>query len=252
MDQRNKSGLLKEQTQVLLVLEQTSGATHALMSMLESANYTLYSASQRATALRQLYACQPDLVLLDLDAVELDGWQLLQRVRELSDVPIIVTGSDQSEEAIVHALYTGAFDYLVKPVKPAILRARIHVAFRCVINTVPRTPFAYDDGYLQIDVSRHQVMVAGKAVKLSAIEYKLLLYLMQHANFVRTFGQILENVWGWEYRDSRDYVYTYIRYLRQKLELDPKNPRYIVTEHNAGYKFVRRLRNEQTHPGIRS
>ncbi|MCA9195530.1 MAG: response regulator transcription factor [Planctomycetales bacterium] len=221
------------------MLEQGEKTQRSLAELLDPNTYLVFSASNRATALRQLYLRRPDLVLLDLDVPELDGWALIRQMVEIIDVPIVACSSYADEEYIVETLDAGAVDYLVKPIRSSMLNAHIHAALRYRSPAIPDELPAYNDGYLQIDIERYQVMVGGTPIRLSSTEFKLLAYLVTHADRVLTFNQILENVWGWEYRDNRDYVYTYMGYLRQKIEVDPKQPLYLMTEHGIGYQFVK-------------
>ena len=140
--------------------------------------------------------------------------------------------------SIVRALDLGAVDYVIKPFSPEVLLARVRVALRLAERATPaERPVTYRDDYLSIDLEQRQVLVRGQPIGLSATEFNLLAYLVQNAGCVRTFAQILEHVWGWEYRDSIEYVHVYVWHLRKKLEADPHNPRYLLTEHGVGYRF---------------
>ena len=138
----------------------------------------------------------------------------------------------------MRGLDAGAVDYVVKPFSVKVLMARIRVAMRQSKPAIPAQQIvSYSDGYLTINLGERRIWINGQTVKLTATEYNLLAYLVENAGRVCTFRQILENVWGWEYQDSTDYVYTYIRHLRRKLEPDPARPRYFVVEHGVGYRF---------------
>jgi two-component system KDP operon response regulator KdpE len=188
--------------------------------------------------LRQFYARQPDLILLDVMMPEMDGWQVCRRIRQISEVPIVFLTALDAEEDVVRGLDCGAIDYVTKPFSPKILIARAQAAMRRTERASGRSQLPiYRDDYLTIDLETHQVLVREKPVKLTATEYQLLAYLLHNAGRVLSFEQILENVWGYEYQDSVNYVHVYISHLRNKLEEDPKNPRYLLSEHGMGYRF---------------
>ncbi len=192
--------------------------------------------------LRQFYAHRPDLVIIDLMMPELDGWETSQRMLEMADVPIIMLTSLSDDEDMIRGLEQGAIDYVTKPFSPRVLAARARAALRYApAPTSPRND-VYRDDYLAIDLHGKRVLVDETPVKLTKTEYKLLVYLFQNAGRILTFQQILEQVWGWGYQDSVEYVHVYASRLRQKLERDPKNPRYILTEYGIGYRFEKKPR----------
>jgi two-component system KDP operon response regulator KdpE len=189
--------------------------------------------------LRLFFDHRPDLVILDVMMPELDGWTVCTQIRQLSDVPIIMLTSLGSEQDVVRGLELGAVDYIVKPFSPKILVARANAGLRQTAQVqLPPKQTSFNDGYLSIDLTKRRVLVKDEPVKLSSTEYKLLTYLVQNANQVLTTEQILEHVWGWEYRDSSDYVHVYISHLRRKIEMESKEPQYILTEYGIGYYFT--------------
>jgi DNA-binding response OmpR family regulator len=147
-----------------------------------------------------------------------------------------------SEEEIIRGLESGADDFISKPFSPDVLVARARALFRRL--DMPRDSVVhgqyYSDGYLTIDLEKRIVLVEGDSIKLTRTEYNLLAYLLQNAGWVRTFDQILENVWGPEYQGSLDYVHVYMSNLRKKIEADQKNPMYLESEHGVGYRFNKR------------
>jgi len=201
--------------------------------------YEVYSAADGKEALRKFFAHRPNLVLLDIMMPRLDGWETCRRIREVSDVPIIMLTARGQDEDIVRGLDYGADDYLTKPFSIKVLLARVRAVLRRA--ALPPTEYeqtaSYADDYLTVDLKERRVTVRGKAVKLTPTEYRLLAYLVQNEGQVLSFRQILQNVWGWEYQDDVDYVRVYIWHLRQKLEEDRGDPRYIQTEIGAGYRF---------------
>jgi DNA-binding response OmpR family regulator len=129
-------------------------------------------------------------------------------------------------------------DYVTKPFSPKVLLARARAALRKgAVASVPEQPTLYQDGYLTVDLARHRVSVDGEPIQLTATEYRLLAYLLENAGRVLTYRQILESVWGWEYRDCVDYVHVYVCRLRHKLEQNPSSPVYFLTERGVGYRF---------------
>ena len=190
--------------------------------------------------LRQFFFHQPDLVILDLMMPNMSGWEVCQRIRQVSEVPIIILTALNSAQDTVDGLDCGADDVLIKPVSPSVLRAHVRAILRRAYSyrlPKPTATHTYLDDHLQIDVTKRTVRIQGEPVKLSALENKLLAFLFRHAGQVLTFERILEQVWGQGYQDSIQYVHNYVSRLRQKLEPDPGRPIYLLTEHGVGYRF---------------
>lgn len=205
--------------------------------------YEVYTAADGREALRQFYAHRPDLIILDIMMPGMDGWETCRRIREVSDVPILMLTARGQDEDIIRGLEYGADDYMTKPFSIKVLLAHARAVLRRAALPPPDygEPTTYRDEYLTVDLKERRVTVNGDSVKLTPTEYRLLAYLVQNAGQVLTFQQILENVWGWEYQDELDYVRVYVWHLRQKLEEDPKNPKYILTELGAGYRFEKAI-----------
>jgi two-component system KDP operon response regulator KdpE len=202
----------------------------------------VYTAADGVEGLRQFYAHQPDLVLLDLMMPDVDGWQVCRQIRQRSGVPIIMLSALDRDEHVVRGLDCGADDYITKPFSQKVLLARIRAALRRAALASPAAqPSRYSDGHLSVDLEGRQVLVGAKPVKLSPTEYELLAYLVAHADRTRTYRQILERVWGSAYHNCVGHVHVYISRLRQKIEPDPANPRYLPNEHGVGYRFERPL-----------
>ena len=200
----------------------------------------VFTAENGPDGLRQFYATQPDLVLLDVMMPHVTGWEIGRQIRQLSNVPIIMLTSLSKDEDIVRGLDYGAVDYITKPFSPKVLAARIRVALRQSSQepaAKEEKAAAFHDSYLTIDLTSHLVTVNNAPLKLTKTEYRVLAYLVQNAGLVLSFQQILENVWGWEYQDSIQYVHVYVSRLRQKIEPDPQNPYYLLTEYGTGYRF---------------
>ena len=188
--------------------------------------------------LRQFFDHRPDLVILDLMMPGMDGWDACERFRELTDVPIMMLTALDRDGDIARGLDRGADDYVTKPFANQVLLARARALLRRVRPSVlDDKPFIYDDGYLTIDLAQRRVQVCRQPVDLTPTEYELLAHLLKHAGRIRTHEQILKQVWGDECLDSPHYVHVYVHRLRHKLEQDPEQPRYLLTEPGIGYRF---------------
>ena len=211
-----------------------------LQHSLEEAGYQCIVTSDPSQVTKFVEMEQPDLVLLDLRLPGISGFDLLARIREFSSAPVIfLTASDSSEDT-VRALKLGADDYVTKPFAPSELLARIEAALRR--RSLPgisesRPPFKLKD--LEVNFAERRVILDGKEISLSATEYKLLYELAIHSGLVLTFDQILQRVWGAEYAGETELVRSFIRNLRRKLNDDAKQPRYILTERQIGYRMVK-------------
>ncbi|MHC5035463.1 MAG: response regulator transcription factor [Planctomycetota bacterium] len=237
------------QDKKILVVDDDTDLLQLLANTFSQTGAQVYIANGGEEGLRQFYVHRPDLVILDLMMPDISGWQVCSRIRQKSDVPIIFLSAIGGDDNVIQGLNGGAVDYVVKPFSPDVLKARAGAVLRqAVLSTAAEKPAAYADDYLTIDLETHQVLVRGEPVKLTATEYRLLGYLVRNADQVLTFDQILENVWGWEYRESTNYIHVYLSHLRQKLEEDPKEPRYLLTEHGVGYQFHKPTPNHVTFP----
>ena len=209
--------------------------------VLTQQGYEVLKAGSGQEGLRLLFDKKPDLVFLDVAMPGMDGWQVCQRIRELSDVPIIMlTGKRKEEEDIVRGLDYGADEYLLKPVGNRELVARVRAVLRRVELPSPtggRREVTYADDFLTVDITERKVLLKGERVKLTPREFRLFALLMENAGHILSHKQLLEKVWGWEYTDDLDYVRIYISHLRQKIEPDSTLPRYIITEPGVGYYF---------------
>ncbi len=180
----------------------------------------------------------PDAVVLDVMMPELDGFETLKRIREASEVPVIMLTVRADEEERVRGLELGADDYMGKPFSPRELVSRLKAVLRRTAPDSAREETLKIDDDLTIDLRNRAVMVRGETIKLRPTEWRLLYHLVQNAGWVLTHEMILSKVWGPEYRGADEYVRLYITYLRQKIEPDPAHPRYILTERGTGYRFV--------------
>jgi two-component system KDP operon response regulator KdpE len=205
---------------------------------LELEHYHVEEAGNGLEALERVRNLLPDLVILDVSMPEMDGFEALRHIREVSTVPVIMLTVRQGEADRIRGLDLGADDYLAKPFSPPELLSRIRALLRRSLMAPPaRKTRIVVDPDLTIDFSRREVIVRGEKVVLRPTEYRLLYHLVSNAGRLLTHETLLAKVWGHEYRDESHYLRLYITYLRQKLEKDPAHPRYILTERGLGYRF---------------
>ena len=213
---------------------------------LEQDGFEVVTAYNGKEALEQVRTQLPDLILLDIMMPDINGFEVLKKIREVNNVPVIMLTAKGEEDDRIQGLELGADDYITKPFSPRELVSRIRAVLR-------RTKSFKDDqadqiivdDRLTIDFSRREVWVEGKKVDLRPTEYRLLYHLVQNAGWVNTHEQLLSKVWGFEYQDEPHYVRLYVNYLRKKLEEDPSNPKYILTERGVGYRFVDYRRDQE-------
>jgi DNA-binding response OmpR family regulator len=223
----------------ILVVDDEPDLLQAVQLYLEDHGYLVFTAENGRDALEVVRTKLPDLVVLDVRLPEMDGFEVLRRLREASAVPVIMLTVQSEEQDKVRGLRLGADDYVTKPFSQRELAARIAAVLRRAEQPahLPKTELVVDD-YLRIDFDRNEVWAGGKPVSLTPTEYRLLYHLASNPGRVMTFESLLTKVWGWEYRDEDHYVRLYISYLRAKLEPEPSRPRYILTEKGLGYRFV--------------
>lgn len=223
----------------ILVVDDEERMVRFIRLNLEQDGFQVLEAYRGSQALDRLRTGMPDLVLLDVMMPDLDGFEVLRIIREISSVPVIMLTAKGEEDDRVHGLELGADDYITKPFSPRELVSRVKAVLRRTESASGSIHGLIEvDDRLKIDFDRREVWVEGKLVSLRPTEYRLLHYLVQNAGWVVTHDQILTNVWGYEYRDQPHYVRLYINYLRKKLEKDPANPKYILTERSTGYRFI--------------
>ena len=224
----------------ILVIDDDPAFVRLVGRTLTQKGYEVLSATSGGEGLRLLFAHRPDMVLLDVVMPGMNGWQTCSRIRDISDIPIIMlTAHEKTEDDIVHGLDCGADDYVIKPVGSKELVARVQAVLRRAELPSSRQGggITYSDDFLNVDIAGRKVMVNGERVRLTPVEFRLLALLMQNAGRILTHRQLLEKVWGWEYIDDIDYIRIYVWHLRQKIEPDPAQPRYIITEPGVGYYF---------------
>ena len=222
----------------ILVIDDEPQILRALRTILLARQYRVSIASRGEEGLALAATQLPDLVILDLALPDMDGIQVCKRLREWTQVPIIVLSVRESERDKVTALDQGADDYLTKPFSAEELLARIRVALRHAAHERGGEPGEIVSCSLVIDLAGHQVARDGVEIKLTATEFRLLAYLATNAGRVLTHQAILSHVWDPADADRLEYLRVYIRQLRKKLEDDPEHPRMILNEPGIGYRFV--------------
>jgi DNA-binding response OmpR family regulator len=225
--------------QIVLIVDDEARMRRFIRMNMELEGYQVVEAENGVQALDQIRKYQPDLVVMDVMMPELDGFETLRMLREISTVPVILLTVRSEEDDIIRGLALGADDYITKPFSPRVLSNRVGAVLRRANwpAAPPRTVLQIDDR-LAVDFNRHQVIVDGERIDLRPTEYRLLYVLLQNAGWVVPHENLLAKVWGYEYRDETHYLRLYINYLRKKIEEDPANPKYILTERGVGYRFM--------------
>ncbi len=222
----------------VLVVDDEPKIRMFIRANLEARGYEVYLAQDGNEAVEMTGRVVPDVIVLDLNMPRMDGIEACRRIREWADMPIIILSVREDEKDKVRALDEGADDYVTKPFGIEELLARIRVALRRSVGTTTAAP-VFTAGDLEVDFSKHVVKRRGQTVKLTRTEYELLAYLVSNCGKVLTHKELLHSVWGPEYGEESEYVRVFIRQLRNKIEDDPSNPKFIVTEPRIGYRFVK-------------
>lgn len=220
----------------ILIVDDEEQIRRLLRVALEAHEYHIDEAPSGQDGLRQAVMFHPDLIILDLGLSDLDGLSVLGRIREWSQVPVIILTVIEQEGEKIKALDAGADDYVTKPFSMGELLARIRVAMRHAAKTEDEPVITVGD--LSIDLAHRLVTLKGKEVKLTPTEYDILKKLAVHSGRVLTHKQLLCEIWGKEYQNETHYLRVYIGQLRRKIEQDATQPRYIVTEPGVGYRLV--------------
>lgn len=224
---------------VVLLIEDDLQIRRFLRPTFAAQGYRLYEATTGEAGLDEAATRQPDIVILDLGLPDLDGLEVIRRLRAWAAVPIIVLSARGQEQDKIAALDAGADDYVNKPFAVGELLARMRVALRHAASTARESGdpiFAL--GELQVDLARRRVSVGGTEIHLTPLEYKLLTVLAKHAGRVLTHRQLLKDVWGPPYAEQAHYLRVYMAQLRRKIERDPARPRYLLTEPGVGYRLA--------------
>ena len=224
-----------------MIVDDDPALRQLVANTLRQEGYVPITAADGQEGLRQLYQAHPDLIVLDVIMPTMDGWTVCQRVREVSNVPIIMLTAQGDPEEIVKGLDLGADDYLVKPFEMNVLLARVRANLRRAASepAIAKKSVVYSDDRLMINLEEHRVTVNGEPVRLTPTEFNLLAHLVEAAPRIVPYRELLQNTWGFEYIDDIDYLRVYIWHLRRKLEPNPKSPTYIINELGVGYRFER-------------
>jgi len=229
---------MKGDSERILLIEDEPQMRRFLRITLQGQGYELIEAISGQDGLTQVATRNPDIVLLDLGLPDIDGLEVTERLREWSQVPIIVLSAREQEEDKIKALDAGADDYLTKPFSSGELLARIRVALRHKAmqqGGSEESVFVLDN--LKVDFARRQVFIDEREVHVTPIEYRLLSVLIKHAGKVMTHRQLLKEVWGAAYINQSHYLRIYMGQLRHKLEADPARPRFFINEPGVGYRL---------------
>lgn len=220
----------------ILVVDDEPRVVRLVTEVLKAVDYRVAAAVDGESALEMVALEQPSLVLLDILLPRgLDGYEVCRRIREFSDVPVIMLTAKAQESEVLQGFDAGADDYLTKPFSAKELVARVRAVLRRANHPEEKVTASFRCGRLEIDFARRTVRVGGEEVRLTSTEYELLRVLALDANRVVLHQDLLTQVWGAEYRDDIDYLRAYIRYLRRKLEVDPSRPQHILTWRGVGY-----------------
>ena len=222
----------------ILVVDDEPKIRLFIRTNLEARGYEVHLAQDGVEAVEKAALVSPDVIVLDVNMPRMDGIEACRRIREWTNTPIIILSVREDEKDKVKALNEGADDYVTKPFGIEELLARIKVALRhSAGSTTSASVFTTRD--LEVDLSQHVVKRRGEIIKLTRTEYELLAYLVSHHGKVLTHKELLHNVWGPEYGEESEYVRVFVNQLRRKVEDDPSNPQFILTEPRIGYRFVK-------------
>lgn len=224
----------------ILVVDDEPRMINFIRMNLELEGHQVIEAHTGLEALEAVRTKLPDIVLLDVMMPELDGFETLRMLREFTNIPVIMLTAKGDENDKVYGLELGADDYIAKPFGPRELSSRIKAVLRRaeMPSTAPEQAILKIDDRLSVDFNRREVIINGERIKLRPTEYRLLYHLIENAGWTVPHDQLLAKVWGYEYRDEAHYVRLYVNYLREKIEEDPSNPKYILTERGVGYRFM--------------
>jgi len=235
----NPEANLRDVHPLVLVVDDEPRIIRFVRINLEMEGFRVIEAANGLEAVDQVREKMPDAALLDVSMPEMDGFETLRMIREISSVPVIMLTVRSTEEDKVLGLDLGADDYITKPFSPRELVSRLRAVLRRVQPVSPSSASILEiDERLSLDFNTGEVLVEGERIKLRPIEYRLLRHLIENAGWTVPYSTLLSKVWGYEYKDAVSYLRLYINYLRKKIEPDQANPRYIFTERGMGYRFV--------------
>lgn len=230
-------------TAKILVIDDDAQLLDLLQTGFEQEGYEVVTAKNGEQGLQVLAEIQPNLVILDVVMPEMDGWEICRRIRSVYNTPIVMLTGLEAKKHVVKGLNLGADDYIIKPFNINVLLARVAAVLRRRVGDLTAEPEVggekFENEELLIDPVNRHVKVRGETVHLTPIEYKLLFFLVERAGRSVSTDAVFDGVWPYDTDAGPDSVKWYIWRLRQKIEIDPYNPRYILTEHGFGYRFVK-------------
>ncbi len=239
--------MLQLRKEKILVIDDDVEFLNQTHERLQNAGYEVTLAENGQTGLRKIFSNRPDLILLDTSLPEMDGWEVCRRVRDMSDIPVIMLTLNAQKSDILKGFSLGADDFVNKPPDFPELTARVGAVLRRSISVKREekpTTFHHQD--IEVDWRSHQVFIRGKLVKLSPTEFKLLTCLIENRGWLVSHEELLRKVWGPDYVSDKSFVKLYIRYLRQKIEKEPSHPQLILTERGVGYRFSTQIKEKET------
>jgi two-component system, OmpR family, KDP operon response regulator KdpE len=229
----------------ILVIDSDTCFLNQSRELLQNAGYEVLLAENGPSGFRSLYTGRPDLILLALSLPEMDGWEVCHRIRDMSNVPVIMLINGNQTADILKAFNLGVDDFVIKPSNFPEIIARVGAVLRRRTSmTMKRDekPSIFRHPEIEVDWRSHEVYIRGKPVKLSPIEFRLLTCLIENRGWLVTHEELLRKVWGPDYISDKSFVKLYIRYLRQKIERDPSRPQLIITERGIGYRFSTQIK----------
>ncbi|QSB00244.1 response regulator [Methylomonas sp. EFPC1] len=222
---------------LILLIEDDAQTRRFLKTSLSLRGWSMIETDCGKSGLAMLSNANPDLVILDLGLPDMDGIAVTRRLRQLSDLPILILSARSQEQNKIMALDAGADDYLTKPFGSGELHARLQALMRRVTRSLSNQE-TFESGQLKVDLTRRKVFVVDHEVRITPIEFRLLGILIRHAGVVVTHRQLLQEVWGVEHIHDQHYLRIYMGQLRHKLEVNPARPRYLLTEVGVGYRMA--------------
>jgi len=223
---------------VIVVIEDDPAIRLFLRTGLSAHNFKIFEADRGQQGIIEAGVRKPDLIILDLGLPDMDGVEVIKKIRAWSAMPVIILSARSSEQHKIDALDAGADDYLTKPFGLGELLARIRVALRHSVSNPEQVENGlFVTGELKVDLLKRQVFVGDNEVHLTPIQYRLLALLIKNAGKVLTHQYMLKEVWGPSYKDNSHYLRIYMSQLRQKLEADPTQPQYLLTDSGVGYRL---------------
>jgi DNA-binding response OmpR family regulator len=229
----------------VLLIEDDIEFLNLTRTWLHNAGYEVFTAGDGSEGMRRVFSSRPDIVILDANIPKMDGWEVCRRIRDMSDIPVLMVTVNGQKSDKLKGFTLGADDYLPKPIDFHELIARVQAILRRTrLVTRDNKPSTFNNGDIEVDWGSRQVWVRGERVKLSPTEFKIMSCLIKSRGWIVTHEQLLEKAWGPNYIGDKSFVKLYIRYLRQKIEKDPHKPQIIMTERGVGYYFA--MQNEDS------